>query len=457
MSPSVAWPAARDDAQLSAHPYPIGPGAPALACCCASAASYVRVKPSAGPKPGTDKSLPDWVKSPLSVSTGSPAIACRTPGAAGFAPPEAAPAGTSPPADGASACVPALAGTPASTYGCPVAPSEAVKSAGAAPARYATPDTAVGHPVNDSCTEHAGDAHDARLLLASPLNAFSASASSVLAVPESGHPAPRPVTLNPPPSTPASSGTAVPAAAVEYAQFSDTYNPVPDPATAYPTASDSSPAPALPASAVAVPSTATFPVTAAPHVAAVDTASDGTPDAHVPPLLGSPMMIAEYAPNCAVVSASHCAGVSTVTVAPAAVAAAASELDSPPFTLVDKISTDPDDARAGAAPTAIPGAATATAADAVNTTGTTDDPAASTGPSTPATSRRSRRPARLNSARRAEAPAPDRLDPRQPAPSPRTQPISHPSPPGPRAAPWAGITPPAAPRRYANRRPIHIP
>ena len=38
-----------DDPQLSAHPNPIGPGTPAFASCCATPASYVRVKSSDGP------------------------------------------------------------------------------------------------------------------------------------------------------------------------------------------------------------------------------------------------------------------------------------------------------------------------------------------------------------------------------------------------------------------------
>src|SRR5580693_407277 len=104
--------------------------------------------------------------------------------------------------------------------------------------------------------------------------------------------------------------------------------------------------PAAPANPGAVPITATFPVTAAPHVAAVLSASDGTPDAH-DVVLGSPITIAEYAPNCAVVIASHVDGVATVTVTPDGTAAA-SALDDPPFTLVDKISTDCDTARADA-------------------------------------------------------------------------------------------------------------
>src|SRR5216683_5728333 len=51
-----------------------------------------------------------------------------------WVPPVVAPAGPSPPAEGASACVAALTGAPSRTYGCPAAPSEAVKSAGVAAA-----------------------------------------------------------------------------------------------------------------------------------------------------------------------------------------------------------------------------------------------------------------------------------------------------------------------------------
>jgi hypothetical protein len=165
-----------------------------------------------------------------------------------------------------------------------------------------------------SCTEHAGDGHDASALLPSPLNAASPSAAHVFTVPESGQLDPCPVTVNPPPSTLASNGTAVSAAAAEYSQFSDTYNPVPLPDTAYPIASDSNELPALPARAGAVPSTATFPVTAGPHVPAVDNASDGTLDAQLPPLDGSPMISAEYPSNCAVVIVSQVDGDATVTV-----------------------------------------------------------------------------------------------------------------------------------------------
>ena len=132
--PGTGLPVASDDAQLSVHPYPSGPGVPAWVCCPASFASYVRVKPSDGPNPGTEMSVAAWVKSPFAVFTGSPALACATPGAAGFEPPIVAPAGTSPPVEGASACVAALIGAPSSTYGCPTAPLEAVKSAGVAAA-----------------------------------------------------------------------------------------------------------------------------------------------------------------------------------------------------------------------------------------------------------------------------------------------------------------------------------
>ena len=51
-------------------------------------------------------SVLDWVKSPFSVLTGSPAEAWDTPGAAGLeVPPVVVPASTSPPAEGASAAV----------------------------------------------------------------------------------------------------------------------------------------------------------------------------------------------------------------------------------------------------------------------------------------------------------------------------------------------------------------
>jgi hypothetical protein len=63
------------------------------------------VKSSDGPNVGTEKSVLDWLKSPFSVSTGSPAEACDSPGAAGFAPPTAAPFGTCPPVDGDNANV----------------------------------------------------------------------------------------------------------------------------------------------------------------------------------------------------------------------------------------------------------------------------------------------------------------------------------------------------------------
>ncbi len=89
-----------------------------------------------------------------------------------------------------------------------------------------------GHEFSVSCTEHAGDAHDASALLDRLLNWDTPWPSAVLTVPEFGHVDPCPVTVNPPPSTPARMGTAVPAAALEYSQFSDIYNPVPLPASA---------------------------------------------------------------------------------------------------------------------------------------------------------------------------------------------------------------------------------
>jgi hypothetical protein len=179
-----------------------------------------------------DKSVADWEKSPFSVFTESAAVVCMTPGAAGFDPPIAVPDSTSPPVDGASAAVEELTGAPASTYACPVAPSDAVNAAGDAALSNPTGVSPAGQTLIVSSTEQAGDAHDAKALLASPLNAASASVAHVFTVPESGQLDPCPVTVNPPPSVCASNGTAVSAAAVEYSQFSDTYNPVPDPDTA---------------------------------------------------------------------------------------------------------------------------------------------------------------------------------------------------------------------------------
>src|SRR5580698_10931524 len=95
-------------------------------------------------------------------------------------------------------------------------------------------------------------------------------------------------------STPASSGTCVPADAVEYSQFSDTYRPVPvEPLEFHPAAADSAESVIsefdadTPGKVGAVPSTATFPVTAACH--AVPIASPplvpvvGSSDEHDPP------------------------------------------------------------------------------------------------------------------------------------------------------------------------------
>src|SRR6266436_4409011 len=108
-----------------------------------------------------------------------------------------------------------------------------------------------GQVSNPSCTGHPGDHDDAASeLLVNPPNVPALAASQVLTVPGSVHDR-LPCTVSPPavpmPSTPPSSGTAVPAAAVEYSQFSDSYRPVPEvavpefaeekPAAAYPTAS----------------------------------------------------------------------------------------------------------------------------------------------------------------------------------------------------------------------------
>src|SRR5579872_2935735 len=109
-----------------------------------------------------DRSACDCVKSPFSVFTGSPAEACRTPGAAGLVvPPPVVPASTSPPADGASAAVAAATGAPSSTYGWPEAPFEAVKFAAASlAASYATGVKIAGQRVNASWTGHPGDQDD---------------------------------------------------------------------------------------------------------------------------------------------------------------------------------------------------------------------------------------------------------------------------------------------------------
>ena len=78
-----------------------------------------------------------------------------------------------------------------------------------------------------SWTAQAGDDHGPRFAESRPLNEGSARASQVFTVPASdGQFEACPVTVNPPPSTLASSGTLVPAEAPEYSQFSDTYNPV---------------------------------------------------------------------------------------------------------------------------------------------------------------------------------------------------------------------------------------
>src|SRR5215470_5113505 len=89
-----------------------------------------------------------------------------------------------------------------------------------------------GQVSNPSCTGHPGDHGPvASELLVNPPNVPALAASQVFTVPGSPHDR-LPCTVSPPaapmPSTPFSSGTAVPAAAVEYSQFSDSYRPVPE-------------------------------------------------------------------------------------------------------------------------------------------------------------------------------------------------------------------------------------
>src|SRR5260370_2899881 len=102
------------------------------------------------------RSVFDWVKSPFSVSTGSPAAARATPGAAWLDdPPVVVPASTSPPADGASAAVAADTGAPRSTYGWPLGPLEAVKTDPASPAASSAAGVNIAGPhVDASVTAH---------------------------------------------------------------------------------------------------------------------------------------------------------------------------------------------------------------------------------------------------------------------------------------------------------------
>ena len=89
-----------------------------------------------------------------------------------------------------------------------------------------------GQESNPSWTGHPGDHGPvASELLVNPPNVPALAASQVLTVPGSVQDR-LPCTVSPPavpmPSTPLSRGTAVPAAAVEYSQFSDSYRPVPE-------------------------------------------------------------------------------------------------------------------------------------------------------------------------------------------------------------------------------------
>ena len=91
-----------------------------------------------------------------------------------------------------------------------------------------------GQASNASRTGHDGDGNPPlpvpSEVLVNPPNVPAAAACQVFTVPASLHDRP-PCTVSPPappmPSTPFSNGTAVPADAVEYSQFSDTYKPVP--------------------------------------------------------------------------------------------------------------------------------------------------------------------------------------------------------------------------------------
>jgi len=147
-------------------------------------------------------------------------------------------------------------------------------------------------------------------------------------------------------------------------------------------------------------------VIAAPHVAAVDTASGGGVSAHALLVDGSPMMISEYAANCAVLMPSHCDGDTTVTESPDGTARA-STLDDPPATLDDKIKTDCPDApaTAGRATAATTDPAPATPAATTTGTGTSTCAAATTtGAMLTATARRAKRTTIL-SLRRATGPS----------------------------------------------------
>ncbi|MGD0554927.1 MAG: hypothetical protein ABSA93_08105 [Streptosporangiaceae bacterium] len=120
-----------------------------------------------------------------------------------------------------------------------------------------------------------------------------------------------------------------------------------------------------------MPNTDTYPpvsVTAAPQVDASDNAADGTVVEHELELDGSPMMIALYSSNSAVVIASHVEADATVTDTPDGTSSA-SGLDEPSLTLVVRISTDFVDAFAFAGCT-VTWIATGTIASPITTSGT---------------------------------------------------------------------------------------
>ena len=106
------------------------------------------------------RSVPDWVKSPFSVFTGSPADACDTPGAAGFdVPPAVVPAGTSPPVEGASAWVAELTGGAEQDIGLSLGSVRRREISGRVDARRRKPTgvNIAGQESNTSSTGHAGD------------------------------------------------------------------------------------------------------------------------------------------------------------------------------------------------------------------------------------------------------------------------------------------------------------
>ena len=157
------------------------------------------------------------------------------------------------------------------------------------------------------------------------------------------------------------------------------------------------------------------------------------------------MMIALYDAKFACVIASHVAGDATVTVSPRARRRRRLRLDEPPFTDVDKISTEPDnEALAGPCPAATPAAVT-TAAPATPTPATAAKPDATSERTATTTPTRRPRPAQ----------------PPTPATHPPTAPLitgmpSQPTPPHTRANPQASLNAPVPdPSQIHPRHPTH--